>query len=114
MESVKIARCPEHGLHGERSECFVCGGPVDQVEMVPAVHAEELTQRIGDLEARFSGLVAILGPVVPRVDALERLAGGANVQLAEGLLQTLGPVRYPGSLELTREEQDRIREAVDA
>lgn len=32
--TVFIARCPEHGLHGEREECFVCGGPVEQVEMV--------------------------------------------------------------------------------
>lgn len=31
-----IAYCPEHGLHGERQECFVCGGPVERVEMVPA------------------------------------------------------------------------------
>lgn len=35
-ESVRIARCPEHGLHGERTECFVCGRPVEQVPMVPA------------------------------------------------------------------------------
>ena len=33
-EPVLIARCPEHGLHGERQECFVCGGPVEQVPMV--------------------------------------------------------------------------------
>lgn len=34
--TVTIARCPEHGLHGERTECFVCGGPVEQVPMLPA------------------------------------------------------------------------------
>lgn len=32
--SVNIARCPVHGLHGERSECFVCNGPVEQAPMV--------------------------------------------------------------------------------
>jgi len=32
---VHIARCPVHGLHGERSECFVCGGPVEQVAVMP-------------------------------------------------------------------------------
>lgn len=32
---VKIARCPEHGLHGERQECFVCGAQCEQIEMVP-------------------------------------------------------------------------------
>jgi NTP pyrophosphatase (non-canonical NTP hydrolase) len=35
MSVVRIARCPEHGLHGERAECFVCGQPVEQVPMVP-------------------------------------------------------------------------------
>lgn len=34
-QAVNIARCPEHGLHGERTECFVCGGPVEQVPMYP-------------------------------------------------------------------------------
>lgn len=33
--TVTIARCPEHGLHGDREECFVCGGPVEQVRIVP-------------------------------------------------------------------------------
>lgn len=28
-----IARCPEHGLHGDRIDCFVCQGPVEQVAM---------------------------------------------------------------------------------
>lgn len=33
---VLVARCPEHGLHGERTECYECGGPVEQIAMVPA------------------------------------------------------------------------------
>lgn len=37
---VTIARCPEHGLHGERDACFVCGGPVEQVPMVPVTARE--------------------------------------------------------------------------
>lgn len=32
---VTIARCAEHGLHGDRRECFVCGGDVDRVPMIP-------------------------------------------------------------------------------
>lgn len=32
--ALNIASCRVHGLHGERTECFVCGGPVDQVEVV--------------------------------------------------------------------------------
>jgi hypothetical protein len=35
-EPVEIARCPTHGLHGQRHKCYVCGGPVEQVAMVPA------------------------------------------------------------------------------
>jgi hypothetical protein len=31
---VHVARCPEHGLHGCRTECHCCGGPVEQVPMV--------------------------------------------------------------------------------
>jgi hypothetical protein len=47
--AVHIARCPEHGLHGERDECFVCGGPVEQVPMVPA-----------DLDAATDRVLALL------------------------------------------------------
>jgi len=35
-DTVYIARCPNHGLHGQRDKCYVCGGPVEQVAMVPA------------------------------------------------------------------------------
>lgn len=41
LTSIEIARCPEHGLHGERQACFVCGGPVEQVRMYPAEMWEE-------------------------------------------------------------------------
>lgn len=37
---VNIARCAEHGLHGERTECFVCAGPVEQVPMRPVVDGD--------------------------------------------------------------------------
>lgn len=30
-----IAKCPTHGLHGQRTECFVCDGPIEQVPMIP-------------------------------------------------------------------------------
>jgi hypothetical protein len=42
MNFVEIARCSEHGLHGERQECFVCGGPVEQIQMVPKADLEDL------------------------------------------------------------------------
>lgn len=33
-----VARCPEHGLHGQRADCHACGGPVEQVPMVEFRH----------------------------------------------------------------------------
>lgn len=30
-DRFNVALCPIHGLHGRRTECFVCGGPVEQV-----------------------------------------------------------------------------------
>ena len=32
--AVRVSRCPEHGLHGDRPTCFACAGPVERVEMV--------------------------------------------------------------------------------
>jgi hypothetical protein len=40
-EVVYIARCPVHGLHGERHECFICGGPVERVPHVEAAQQQE-------------------------------------------------------------------------
>lgn len=31
---VEIARCPRHGLHGQRKRCFKCGKAVEQVRMI--------------------------------------------------------------------------------
>lgn len=31
---TQIARCPEHGLHGARLDCFTCGGMVEQVDVI--------------------------------------------------------------------------------
>jgi hypothetical protein len=30
---VEVAYCPDHGLHGARDTCFVCGKPVQQIPM---------------------------------------------------------------------------------
>lgn len=37
---VDVARCPEHGLHGQRDTCFECGGPVEQVAMIDVADDE--------------------------------------------------------------------------
>lgn len=76
-----VARCDEHGLHGERTECFVCGGRVEQIPMVHARESERV-QRLRDglqmvangagmpCEGRWLGVMA--GAVL---DADTRLAG---------------------------------------
>lgn len=47
--AVNIARCAVHGLHGERSTCFVCGGPVEQAPMVPAAERDRYWQALVDI-----------------------------------------------------------------
>ena len=86
---------------------------------IKALH--RLGDRRGDANARLDALVATLGAIVPRVDVLERLAGGPRLQRAERELERLGPVREPGTLRLTDTERERavtdaddLREARDA
>lgn len=50
-DAAGIAYCPEHGLHGERDECFVCHRLVEQVQMVPvhtAAKAWRALERVRD------------------------------------------------------------------
>jgi len=61
---VLIARCPEHGLHGQRTTCFECGGLVDQVPFTAAEQRHVERQASAD-ELRYL-------PVFRR--ALERIA----------------------------------------
>lgn len=49
---VNIARCPEHGLHGCRETCFVCGVSVEQVPMVPDTLAMEALNRVDKVRIR--------------------------------------------------------------
>jgi hypothetical protein len=42
IDSVNIARCKDHGLHGQRTECFTCGLPVEQVPMVAVADLRRL------------------------------------------------------------------------
>ena len=60
LRTVNIARCPEHGLHGERTECFVCGRPVEQVPMVEKApveaERERLSSTVGELKRRLRSI----------------------------------------------------------
>lgn len=95
---VFIARCPEHGLHGERDECFVCGGPVEKVAMFPVgaehgaeglVHEAESILRASaafDRSARIYEVLSELG---------RRLRNGGQTIAA---YQQLTHTDYPGTL----------------
>lgn len=48
VEIFEIARCPEHGLHGDRRWCFVCGGPVERAEFAPKADYDRLRAAIED------------------------------------------------------------------
>lgn len=52
---VTVARCPEHGLHGERDDCFVCGGEVEQVALLSAERVR------GEVDALVAGAEVVRG-----------------------------------------------------
>lgn len=45
-EVVLVARCHAHGFHSERTGCYVCGGPVEQVAMVRLVDHKAALERL--------------------------------------------------------------------
>lgn len=49
MSIVNIARCPLHGLHGAREECFTCGDPVEQIPMIAADAVQAVIDKCRDL-----------------------------------------------------------------
>lgn len=59
MITANVARCPEHGLHGSRTDCHVCGGPVEQILMVDVVYALGLNAIIAVLGG-FAGAAVVL------------------------------------------------------
>lgn len=69
---VHIALCAEHGLHGERDECFVCGGPVEQVPMIYAEQLERAEGRVAALERAVEAYSEQLEAAKDRVAELER------------------------------------------
>lgn len=62
-EVVNIARCPEHGIHGERDECFVCGGSVQQLPMIHAATLVEAVQRTAEAMSALNVALATLAEV---------------------------------------------------
>lgn len=55
-----VARCPEHGVHGQRETCFECGGSVKQITVVPVAASVSMSEAASDrLRAALAVLVAI-------------------------------------------------------
>lgn len=84
-ETVFIAKCSIHGLHGDRSECFVCGGPVEQVAMVPAQSCESL-ERLEDMTRQWRNLTEDL------LSAAREMRGAADqmTSAASGMREAAG------------------------
>ncbi len=75
MEIVLIARCPEHNVYGDWSQCPACHGPVELVAMVPADYfsRDELEWLEG--EARQASRDTMLpGAVEPLSELARKLA----------------------------------------
>lgn len=91
---VEIARCPIHGLHGERTECFVCGGPVEQVPMVPAERYREALRETVDLCNALREYAPALNMAAEKRlrDSLALLEGGSEAEpVCEAPNQPPGP-----------------------
>lgn len=80
-EIVYFARCPEHGLHGCRTNCFECGEEAEQVPMVALADYERLRDALRLLADRdnwqgdpFSHDAVLLGHFTPHELARVTLA----------------------------------------
>jgi hypothetical protein len=71
---VSIACCPDHGLHGSRERCFVCGGDVEQIPMVPCDDAA-VRRGAKAVEELLEGAASW----VEIAEAVLRAAGGQDV-----------------------------------
>lgn len=63
-----IAKCPDHGLHGERSDCFECGKFVEQVQMVELAAFEEMHKRFRDQRRQLASLNRKLAAIENPID----------------------------------------------
>lgn len=85
--AVLIARCPEHGLHGERDECFECGGAVDQVEMVEVARLPYVLAFRGQQELAL--LRSLLRRYIRRQPAILTVGERNEERAARSLLERL-------------------------
>lgn len=107
-EVHRIARCPEHGLHGQRQECHECGGDVDQVPMVEVRGmddgVEELRSRLKTIDVmvnRLNGNPATVSRTQNEAVSVIRDQVAQALQMidpmyAEGA-EALGFVEYQGT-----------------
>lgn len=126
-----IAKCAEHGLHGERDECFVCGKPAEHVGFVRAdlflQIRGRLDRRIHDLDqswkARgrelneiYDALTAAVDEPTPGMDPVRDLrALGAQRDRLRAENETLKEeqVAFVRDLEKTQTENERLRESLN-
>lgn len=99
-DAILIARCPIHGLHGERERCYVCDLPCEQVRLVSA---ERLRAAEGELnvarEAHATEVDAWSAAIRERDEARAQLA------TLRGVVERIG--RFASSF--TDESNDWLR-----
>jgi hypothetical protein len=87
-EIISIARCPVHGRHGQRTECFVCRGPVEQVPMVSVSIAPVMRDAIADAIEGMQEILDLIPAYFRERHALDAYIGRAEATLAS--LTTIG------------------------
>lgn len=110
---VNIARCPEHGLHGCRTECFVCGGPVEQVPMVPVRGSDDdltrpLTASWPDVQQWWDVIRAALAEDYEDSHYCRRMLRQEGVELAYGDAEAVAALRDVWA------ERDALARRIDA
>ena len=92
---VMIARCPVHGLHGVRANCFECGEPAEQAMVTSYGEAVALRRHAGSLRQIATELderAELLDPRGVRRGGL--LRGRAIGDAAAAVLHQDGPHHY--------------------
>jgi hypothetical protein len=59
--AIAVARCPQHGLHGLRSECFECNGEVEQVVYIEEGRVRVICDERDRLRAENERLRVLIG-----------------------------------------------------
>jgi hypothetical protein len=105
---VNIAYCPDHGLHGSRRTCFVCGRAAEQVPMVPFTeheHGSAVTDAAPGrkVSGHRAAAMRLLGARGSIFRAFDELACGISASEAEAYM-----AGSPGFQSLPEHERGKV------